>query len=868
MSPNQPADEVDALRQFDAICDSFERQWRTGEKPRIADFLERVPQSQRNELAMQLLDVEWEARIARGECPRIEEAVHEYPALADWIPQRLNQLLETVSQGQPTVVLPGPQAPHAKESVEDVAGPILGRRFGKYELVELLGMGGMGAVYRARHTMVKSERALKLLHPTLARRPDAIQRFLVEAQACIELSHPNLVTTYHVDQEQDGTIYIVMELLHGENLHQLVNRTGPLPVHQAATILQQAAAGLAFVHGRGAIHRDVKPHNIMWTLSGVAKILDLGLARILDEEPIDVSPEIDDEPGSHDLLLTQFHTRLTREDALLGTLPYMAPEQAADARHADGRSDIYSLGCTFYYLLTGKHAFAGGSVEEILDRHLSAQFAPLADYRRDVPAPLSSILDRMMTKDRDQRYSSAQAIVAAVQEWLDHPDGIRHSVPERVEPVSLEDPKQLRGELVRLRVISPEDWDQAEEAARRRRVSSFDPVSSSVLLDRPLPLQSTHVLEELQRRPGNAEEWKHGLSEFQIQYVLNGDQDLLRLPHHVLVDQIGSGWKGDVFKARNIEADRLEAVRTFSPRALQSLDGSDTQRTTAFLALVDRLADFEHPGIPRVYGGGRCENRRHGQQVYLATQFIHGITLHELVHQGGAPRGESADVAWCLRTTREVCYALEYAHQRGVLHLDVHGLSLKVDGTGRVFLLDLGVPLLLTRRLSDATKRRWRGGASASADGSVQPSSGGGLVRATISVEPPPLGTPTVMPPEQWQNRSHVSVATDIYNLACTMFFMLTGQYPFQASSALDAMRQHLEKPPMSDPAAKRIPQPLRPILEKALAKSPENRFHSARAMGQALDECLANPALTSATDSEVRPTWLSRILQWVTGKS
>ena len=139
MTPIHPADEVNALRQFDAICDSFERQWRTGEKPRMADFLERVTQSHRNELAMQLLDVEWEARIARGESPRIEEFVHEYPTLADWIPQRLNQLLATVSRGQPTVVRPGPQVPHARESVEEVADPILGRRFGKSSRTSHLG---------------------------------------------------------------------------------------------------------------------------------------------------------------------------------------------------------------------------------------------------------------------------------------------------------------------------------------------------------------------------------------------------------------------------------------------------------------------------------------------------------------------------------------------------------------------------------------------------------------------------------------------------------------------------------------------------------------------------------------------------------
>jgi serine/threonine protein kinase len=473
----------------------------------------------------------------------------------------------------------------------------------------------------------------------------------------------------------------------------------------------------------------------------------------------------------------------------------------------------------------------------------------------------------MMTRDRGQRFASAESVAQALHSWLEEPDVDSSRLRTDGEPVSLEDPKRLRDELVRLQVLSREDWDRAEQGALQRRVPSFDPVSSSVLLDRPPPLQSTHVLEELYRQPGTDEQSSHGLSEFQIQYVLNGDQDLLRLPHHVLLDQVGAGWKGDVFKARNVELNRLEALRVFSPQVLEGLEGTERERVTAFLAFVDRLAALEHPAIPRVYGGGRWQNRRRGRQVYFSTHFVHGLTLHDLVQARVLPGGEPVDLAWSVHTAREVCYALEYAHQRGILHLDVHGLTLKLDSTGRVQLLDLGVALLLTRRMpltaeAAMPKRRLR--ASALPDlPSAPAASFDADLRATMSVEPPPMGTPTVMPPEQWKNRSSVSPATDVYNLGCTLFFMLTGQYPFRATNALESMRQHLEKPPLEDPLAQRIPQPLHPILNRALAKAPEKRFSSAQAFGAALDEYIAGHAVSGQSGTQVSPSWLSRLQDW-----
>lgn len=255
----------------------------------------------------------------------------------------------------------------------------------RYRILAPLGAGGMGAVFKAEHRLMERIVALKIIHKSLTERPETVERFRQEVKAAARLSHPNIVAAY--DAEHAGELhFLVMEHIEGTSLDQLVRAQGPLPIALACDIAYQTALGLQHAHERGMVHRDLKPHNLLWTPAGQVKILDFGLARFSSENS----------SGS-----------LTAPGVVLGTPDYIAPEQALDARQADIRADIYSLGCTLYFLLVGRPPFVEGSALQKLMAHQSRIPPPLADLRPDVPAELARVVERLMAKDLSQRCQTA-----------------------------------------------------------------------------------------------------------------------------------------------------------------------------------------------------------------------------------------------------------------------------------------------------------------------------------------------------------------------------------------------------------------------------------------------------------------------------
>jgi Leucine-rich repeat (LRR) protein len=275
----------------------------------------------------------------------------------------------------------------------------------KYRVLGLVGQGGMGAVYRAVHRRMDRLVALKVVHPRLMRKPAAVQRFHQEVRAAARLHHPNIVTAHDADQA-GGVHFLVMEYVEGISLADLVRRRGPLPVRQAAEFIRQAALGLQHAHERKMVHRDVKPQNLMLqraaeSSSCVVKILDFGLARLPLEADRPVAAGGSAGP-------------LTGVGAVMGTADYIAPEQAADPRAADIRSDIYSLGCTLFHLLTGRPPFPEGGVSEKLARHARSPLPEVRALRPDVPAGLSAVLARMTAKDPADRYATPAEVAGAL----------------------------------------------------------------------------------------------------------------------------------------------------------------------------------------------------------------------------------------------------------------------------------------------------------------------------------------------------------------------------------------------------------------------------------------------------------------------
>jgi eukaryotic-like serine/threonine-protein kinase len=266
----------------------------------------------------------------------------------------------------------------------------------RYKILGLVGLGGMGAVYKAEHRLMERLVALKVISRSFTANPQAVERFRREVKAAARLAHANIVTAH--DAEQAGELhFLVMEFVDGVGLDRLVAKQGTPTISQACGLIRQAALGLQHAHEKGMVHRDIKPANLMVTRKGQVKILDFGLARLAE---LVASESQQLQPGEH------APADATAAGMILGTPDYIAPEQAADSRNADIRADIYSLGCTFYFLLTGEPPFPKGTVMQKLAAHMHEMPPPLALKRSDIPADVSAILLRMMAKKPEERYQT------------------------------------------------------------------------------------------------------------------------------------------------------------------------------------------------------------------------------------------------------------------------------------------------------------------------------------------------------------------------------------------------------------------------------------------------------------------------------
>jgi serine/threonine protein kinase len=289
----------------------------------------------------------------------------------------------------------------------------------RYRVLELLGRGGMGIVYKVEHRLMERPVALKVVNHHLTTDPAAVERFRREVKAAARLRHPNIVTAYDAEQAGD-THFLVMEFVEGISLAHLVKERGPLPVAQACDFVRQAALGLQYAHEQGMVHRDIKPHNLMVTRAtdgqsgGLVKVLDFGLARFAVESlPANQLLAADGAAWSATL-----PEALTKVGTIMGTPDYMAPEQARDAHTADIRADIYSLGCTLYYLLAGQVPFTEASALGKIQGHLERSPRPLTVVRRDVPTGLQRVLERMMAKDPAQRYQTPSDAASALTPFV------------------------------------------------------------------------------------------------------------------------------------------------------------------------------------------------------------------------------------------------------------------------------------------------------------------------------------------------------------------------------------------------------------------------------------------------------------------
>lgn len=276
-----------------------------------------------------------------------------------------------------------------------LAGASKGLRIGDYIVIDRIGGGGMGSVYKARHRIMKRVVALKLLPRAATDNPRLVQRFYREVEAAAALTHPNIVTAYDAG-EFKGIHYLVSEYVDGLDLSQLVKKHGPLPLASAVDYTVQAGRGLTFAHEHGVIHRDVKPGNLLLSRDGKIRVLDMGLARFTEGDQ------------------TISEASLTVTGRLMGTVEYMAPEHAANPKNADHRSDVYALGCTFYRLLTGQLPYKGETAVELIIAQREQPTPRLADAVPGVPDAVQQVFEKMLAKLPEDRYQTMAEAVDAL----------------------------------------------------------------------------------------------------------------------------------------------------------------------------------------------------------------------------------------------------------------------------------------------------------------------------------------------------------------------------------------------------------------------------------------------------------------------
>jgi serine/threonine protein kinase/putative intracellular protease/amidase len=347
-------------------------------------------------------------RLEEHEFSAVEEHVRDCEQCCAWMANQGDHSLLQLAREVATIGMLQGDTVHEEDHA---ALPEVLRDHPRYRVIECIGSGGMGAVYKAEHRLMHRMVALKVVHPRWLADAGAIERFQREVRMAAKLSHPNIVASYDAD-EAAGIHFLVMEFVDGMSLDQRVKSSGPVDVKVACDWIYQALSGLKHSYECGMTHRDIKPANLMITTEGQIKILDFGLSRLSEDSPPIVETNQNVPSGE------------TRADVILGTPDYVAPEQVTSSRAATIQADIYSLGCTLFYLLAGTAPFAGLSTREKLKAQQQRQLPRIEEIRSDVPPALIAILDRMTEKNLEHRFANPSEVMHALQPLLQAPSNV------------------------------------------------------------------------------------------------------------------------------------------------------------------------------------------------------------------------------------------------------------------------------------------------------------------------------------------------------------------------------------------------------------------------------------------------------------
>ena len=527
-------------------------------------------------------------------------------------------------------------------------------RIGHYDVLDVLGRGSMGVVYRARDTRLGSIVAVKIWTESLAANPQRLEQFNREASHLGALHHNNIVGILDAG-DRYGVPYLVMELVEGESLDKVMQRPR-MPLAMALSIMEQVCSALGYAQRNGVTHRDIKPSHVMLRADGSVKVLDFGIAR--DDSPVDAS--------------------LTGVGSPVGAQPYMAPEGVRGAP-IDGCSDVFSAGVLLYLLLTGELPFDALS-PALNDQILHSDPLPPSQLVADYPQRLDGIVARAMAKSSSDRYANADDMAGELhqisqslirKDGADVPEPARDAwVPEAGnEPLQgLEAaPSDLisgdaQGQLLADRLgqarqaINDRRYPEAVQILERCKAEGVSSTEVEGLLNQA---KSTAAQRTSQVTRGNSVPFEIG--------QLVGDYEI--------VSMLGVGGMGQVYRVRNVISDRTEAMKVLLPDLV-----AEPELASRFMSEIRMLAGFDHPNIALLHTALQVDN-----QLFMVMEFVEGSTLEQRAKQGAIP------VADTINYMQQVLSALSYAHGRGVVHRDIKPANIMVTTKGVVKLMDFGI---------------------------------------------------------------------------------------------------------------------------------------------------------------------------------
>lgn len=642
-----------------------------------------------------------------------------------------------------------------------------GAKVGTFTIEEFVKQGGMGAVFRAEQRIrddIVRPVALKVIRPDLAMRPTIKERFLDEIRALMRLSHSNIVTVHDAGEDPaTGVLFMAMEWIDGETLDAFVDKNGPMTTRKAKKILEQMADALKVAAWRepAIVHRDIKPQNVMITRDFRAKLIDFGLARFQDSTvEFNCHTTITDQAA---MILQQ---QRTDPKTLLGTLPYMPVEQFRNAHDVDCRTDIYALGCTIYYLLTGTDAFRGDSAFEILTNVLSGRFRPLKEAQRtDYDPHIDAILTRMMAVEQSRRYQTYEELI----EDLDNLHGFTSSQP--VGPTSKSEIEILGEHLVQADIVSKDCWAKTQTILK-----SSDGVDT--VLDR---LQSSTAVST-------------GLTAYQTQAIRAGKLEELDYGDYVLLDRLGAGFLGEVFLCRpKGKADRL-VLRRLNATLFDPASGFPWLQDS-----VSRLLQLNPKAFCRILHVGDWRG-----QAYLVTSFVDGYSLQAVVDQYARPRNLS--VRLLAKTFGRMAMALQKCHEAGLVHGDFRPSNVMITLKGDPVILEFGLVAAIDAAIAELEKSKGR--------------------TTNLGLQGP-IGAPQYMAPELFEQEPP-SIASDIYSFGATLYFATTLQAPFLGESGRETRQRHFSHDrPRAGALRPNLPRAFEDVIQGCLAVQPSRRFSS-----------------------------------------